>query len=116
MAEYRLVKVATELNRSFQELADILKQLGFDVLPKPTTRISEELYQILKDQIKAGGLAVDELKILKSSWVADQRTINNPVSNSGRTNLLVSPTFVTLQPKLLGKIDIVAKKSKRRQK
>jgi len=33
MAEYRLAKVATELNRSFQVLADVLNQRGFDVMP-----------------------------------------------------------------------------------
>ena len=44
MAEYRLAKVATELNRSFQVLADVLNQRGFDVMPKPTTKITEDMY------------------------------------------------------------------------
>ncbi|MFM2255850.1 MAG: hypothetical protein RLZZ47_1339 [Bacteroidota bacterium] len=47
MAEYRLAKVATELNRSFQVLADVLNQRGFDVMPKPTTKITEDMYQAL---------------------------------------------------------------------
>jgi hypothetical protein len=45
--EYRLAKVASELNRSFQALADLLNQQGFDVMPKPTTKITEEMYQTL---------------------------------------------------------------------
>ncbi|MFM1791888.1 MAG: hypothetical protein RLZZ252_242, partial [Bacteroidota bacterium] len=36
MAEYRLAKVASELNRSAQALADFLNGKGFDVAPKPT--------------------------------------------------------------------------------
>jgi superfamily II DNA or RNA helicase len=45
--EYRLAKVATELNRSFQNLADIINLKGFNIKPKPTTKITEEMYQIL---------------------------------------------------------------------
>ena len=59
MAEYRLAKVATELNRSFQALADLLNQQGFDVMPKPTTKITEDMYQALLRECIAAGRPTD---------------------------------------------------------
>ena len=67
MAEYRLAKVATELNRSFQALADLLNQQGFDVMPKPTTKITEDMYQALLREFSADKAAKDEAKLLKSN-------------------------------------------------
>jgi superfamily II DNA or RNA helicase len=59
--EYRLAKVASELNRSFQALADLLNQQGFDVMPKPTTKITEEMYQTLLSEFSiAKGKVVDK--------------------------------------------------------
>ena len=65
MAEYRLAKVATELNRSFQALADLLNQQGFDVMPKPTTKITEDMYQALLREFSADKAAKDEAKLQK---------------------------------------------------
>ena len=67
MAEYRLAKVATELNRSFQVLADVLNQRGFDVMPKPTTKITEDMYQALLREFSADKAAKDEAKLLKTN-------------------------------------------------
>ncbi len=67
MAEYRLAKVANELNRSFQALADLLNQRGFDVVPKPTTKISEEMHQALLLEFSKDKAAKEESKLLKTS-------------------------------------------------
>ena len=53
MAEYRLAKVAGELNRSFTALAEFLKQKGFDVEARPTTKINEDMYQACLQEFSA---------------------------------------------------------------
>lgn len=67
MGEYRLAKVATELNRSFTVLAELLNQRGFVVLPKPTTKITDEMYQALLREFSADKAAKDESKLLKTN-------------------------------------------------
>jgi len=79
--EYRLAKVATELNRSFQALADLLNQQGFDVTPKPTTKITEDMYQSLLREFSAGRAARDEAKLLKSN-LGPKSTAPDPVLHS----------------------------------
>ncbi len=98
--EYRLAKVASELNRSFQVLADLLNQQGFDVTSKPTTKITEEMYQSLLWKLSADKAAKDEIKLLKS--------------NLGLKSMAPEPVFTLAKsspedldgPKILGKIDI----------
>ncbi len=48
--EYRLAKVATELNRSFQVLADTVNAHGYSIESKPTTKITPNMYQILLNE------------------------------------------------------------------
>jgi len=67
MAEYRLAKVATELGKSFQILADLLNQLGFDVRPKPTTKITEVMYQLLLSEFSADKAASDVDQLFNSN-------------------------------------------------
>jgi hypothetical protein len=51
--EYRLAKVAGELNRSFTLLAEFLKKKGFDVEARPTQKITEEMYQLCRREFSA---------------------------------------------------------------
>ncbi|MBM3921182.1 MAG: translation initiation factor IF-2 [Sphingomonadales bacterium] len=67
MAEYRLAKVASELNRSYQILADTLKGKGFSVDAKPTTKITEEMYQVLVQEFAADKSAREEANKLKTN-------------------------------------------------
>jgi len=133
MAEYRLAKVATELNRSFQVLADVLNQRGFDVMPKPTTKITEDMYQALLREFSADKAAKDEAKLLKTS--RDSKPTPPPATPAAKTPAPVAkpaaePEIVSTQttevepekiitrseevqgPKILGKIDIGGKKPK----
>ena len=134
MAEYRLAKVATELNRSFQVLADVLNQRGFDVMPKPTTKITEDMYQALLREFSADKAAKDEAKLLKSNRdtkptpppapaapVAPAKpAAPTPVpvvepevkTPESTTEKLATRTEEVQGPKILGKIDIGGKKSK----
>ena len=78
MAEYRLAKVASELNRSAQALADFLNGKGFDVAPKPTTKISEEMYDVLLQEFSKDKAAKDEAKLLKTQRDIRQGTAVPP--------------------------------------
>ena len=130
MAEYRLAKVATELNRSFQALADLLNQQGFDVMPKPTTKITEDMYQALLREFSADKAAKDEAKLLKSNRDPKPAAVA-PVATKPAAEVevlaKVEPKAPTLEaipqekmaskleelagPKILGKIDIGKKKT-----
>jgi translation initiation factor IF-2 len=131
MAEYRLAKVATELNRSFQVLADVLNQRGFDVMPKPTTKITEDMYQALLREFSADKAAKDEAKLLKTN--RDNKSTPPPVAApvaktttpapqpvvqpeakapEPATEKVVTRSEEVQGPKVLGKIDIGGKKPK----
>ena len=75
MAEYRLAKVASELNRSAQALADFLNGKGFDVAPKPTTKITEDMYEVLLQEFSKDKAAKDEAKLLKTQRDIRQGTV-----------------------------------------
>src|SRR5690242_17824819 len=66
MPEYRLAKVAGELNRSAKDLAEYLNSKGFSVDAKPTTKISEEMHRLLLEEFSADKAAKDEANQLKS--------------------------------------------------
>ena len=70
MAEYRLAKVAGELNRSFTALAGFLKQKGFDVEARPTTKINEDMYQACLQEFSADKAAKEEANKLKNQKIA----------------------------------------------
>jgi hypothetical protein len=47
MTKYRFIKVACELNRSIQDLINILEVNGFTVPTRDTGKITEEMYEVL---------------------------------------------------------------------
>lgn len=129
MAEYRLAKVATELNRSFQALADLLNQQGFDVMPKPTTKITEDMYQALLREFSADKAAKDEAKLLKSNRDPKPATVipvatkptpavevlakvepKTPTPEPIPQDKIASKLEELAGPKIIGKIDIGKKK------
>ena len=130
MAEYRLAKVATELNRSFQVLADVLNQRGFDVMPKPTTKITEDMYQALLREFSADKAAKDEAKLLKTNRdnkptpppapapaakpVTPATKPAEPEAKAAEPEMekVVTRSEEVQGPKILGKIDIGGKKPK----
>jgi len=144
MAEYRLAKVASELNRSAQALADFLNGKGFDVAPKPTTKISEEMYEALLQEFSKDKAAKDEAKMLKTQRDIRQGTATPPPvaktavpkTEEKPTSPITAPTTVeSIQeepiieisektevrkeeltgPKILGKIDLSSKKSTKKE-
>jgi translation initiation factor IF-2 len=79
MAEYRLAKVASELNRSTSAIADFLKEKGFSIEVRPTTKINEDMYQECLRAFSADKAAKEEADQLKNQ--KSQRVIT-PVVNS----------------------------------
>lgn len=67
MAEFRLAKVAGELNRSAKDLAEFLNSKGFSVEPKPTTKITEEMHNLLVNEFSADKAAKEEANKLKTN-------------------------------------------------
>ncbi len=92
MAEYRLAKVAGELNRSFTALAEFLKQKGFDVEARPTTKINEDMYQSCLREFSADKAAKDEANKLKNQKVVKITTTTPP---TGKVAVDETPAVVT---------------------
>ena len=126
MAEYRLAKVASELNRSAQVLAEFLNNSGFQVEPRPTTKISDEMYRALVEEFSADKAAREEANQLKS--VKSPRPVSpepvaplNPAVEAEKpkedpapeTKVAAEPSVVK-GPKVLGKIEIPSKGGKKK--
>ncbi len=70
MAEYRLAKVAKEINRSATAIADFLNSKGFSVDARPTTKITEDMYQACLKELSADRAAKEEADKLKANQPA----------------------------------------------
>ena len=137
MAEYRLAKVASELNRSYQILAETLKGKGFSVEAKLTTKITEEMYQVLVQEFAADKSAREEANKLKTN--RDGKPLAPPPAAKPQAVKIEEPEPVIILPakpetppsapveepekiearkeelsgpKILGKIEIATKKGK----
>lgn len=66
MAEYRLAKVASELNRSTSAIAEFLKEKGYEIVVRPTTKISEDMYQECLREFSADKAAKEEVEKLRN--------------------------------------------------
>lgn len=70
MAEYRLAKVAKDINRSATAIADFLNSKGFSVDARPTTKITEDMYQACLKEFSADKAAKEEADKLKANQPA----------------------------------------------
>ena len=92
MAEYRLAKVASELNRSTSAIADFLKEKGFSIEVRPTTKINEDMYQECLRAFSADKAAKEEADKLKNQKT--QRVVNpvvNPTPDPVETPQIAKP-------------------------
>ncbi len=126
MAEYRLAKVASELNRSAQVLAEFLNNSGFQVEPRPTTKISNEMYRALVEEFSADKAAREEANQLKS--VKSPRPVSpepvapvtpaveaeKPKEEPAPEPKVATEPAVVSGPKVLGKIEIPSKGGKKK--
>lgn len=52
----RLVKVAKELNKATRTLVDLLREEGFEIENKPTSKVSDQMYEFLKTHFETTAL------------------------------------------------------------
>jgi translation initiation factor IF-2 len=88
MAEYRLAKVASELNRSTSAIAEFLKEKGYSIEVRPTTKITDDMYQECLKEFSADKAAKLEAEKLKSSIkpLRPSELQNNEVTNTPAVN------------------------------
>lgn len=81
---YRLNKVATELNVGIATIVEHLDKKGFKVENKPTTKITEEMYQLLLTAFQSEKKAKQESKQIVTSFKtkAREEVTAKPVSTS----------------------------------
>ena len=87
MAEktYRINKVASELNVSFQTLVEKLNAKGFEVESKPTTKITEAMYAFLHQEFKSDKAVKEESKSLKKVLSKSKETQQNELVSKSKS-------------------------------
>jgi len=117
MAEtIRLNKVLRELNISLDRAVEYLDSKGVEIEKRPTTKISEETYQILSDEFqtdaskKVASKEVGEAKLKEKEALREQREREIEQKTQSKEEVVQSEVVkakTTLKgPKQIGKIDL----------
>ncbi|MBM1105960.1 translation initiation factor IF-2 [Aurantibacter crassamenti] len=125
-ATIRLNKVLRELNISLDRAVDYLATKGHDVEARPTTKISNEVYQVLQDEFqtdmskKVASKEVGEEKRKEKEAIrvqAEQEQEERRVARDRRSsaNEVIKAKGELTGPKTVGKIDLNAKKVKKKE-
>ena len=114
MAEtIRLNKVLRELNISLDRAVEFLDSKGVEIDKRPTTKISEEVHQLLYDEFetdankKAKSQKVSEAKQKEKEALREER--ERELEEKQKTPEVVKAKKVLSGPKQVGKIDLEAK-------
>jgi translation initiation factor IF-2 len=116
MAEtIRLNKVLRELNISLDRAVEFLETKGIEIEKRPTTKISDEVYQVLSDEFetdankKVASKEVSEAKLKEKEAlrVEREKEIEAKIQKEEATKKEVVKAKTTLEgPKQVGKIDL----------
>ncbi|MEX0273028.1 MAG: translation initiation factor IF-2 N-terminal domain-containing protein, partial [Flavobacteriaceae bacterium] len=120
-ATIRLNKVLRELNISLDRAVDYLNAKGYDVEARPTTKISDEVYQVLLDEFqtdmskKVASKEVGEEKRKEKEAIRIQLEKEQEEKRLARGTKAPEPEVVKARielsgPKTVGKIDLNPKK------
>ncbi|MCB0398411.1 MAG: translation initiation factor IF-2 [Flavobacteriaceae bacterium] len=122
MAEtIRLNKVLRELNISIDRAVDFLETKGIEIEKRPTTKISDEVYQVLSDEFetdankKVASKEVSEAKLKEKEAlrVEREKEIEAKLKKEEASKREVVKAKTTLEgPKQIGKIDLDKPKKK----
>lgn len=122
MAEtIRLNKVLRELNISLDRAVEFLETKGIEIEKRPTTKISDEVYQVLSDEFetdankKVASKEVSEAKLKEKEAlrVEREKEIEAKIQKEEATKKEVVKAKTTLEgPKQVGKIDLDKPKKK----
>ena len=119
MAEtVRLNKVLRELNISIDRAVDFLESKGIEVDKRPTTKISEEVYNILSNEFqtdankKVASQEVSEAKLKEKEVLREQREreLEERQKEEARKEDVIRATKTISGPRQVGKIDLEPKK------
>jgi len=110
----RLNKVLRELNISLDRVVEFLHQKGFDVEPRPTTKITEEVHQVLLAEFatdKSKKDASQEVSEEKRKEKENLRLIQEKKelerqAKASRAEVVKTTRVELEKPKMLGKIDL----------
>ncbi|MFN7302645.1 MAG: translation initiation factor IF-2 [Bacteroidia bacterium] len=99
--EYRLNKVAAELNISTANLVGHLQKKGFQVENKPTAKISDEMYQVLLAEFRQDKAIREESRQIQKQKNEDKpvpppslKTLNRPLPRKEEVEEKVEPVVV----------------------
>src|SRR5690606_8588704 len=116
----RLSKVLRELNISMDRAMDYLKTKGHEIEARPTTKISDEIYEILSEEFQtdkskkvASKEVSEEIKKEKEELrIAREKEIEEKQKSSEAKDKQVIKAQTKLEsPKTVGKIDLGPKKA-----
>jgi translation initiation factor IF-2 len=103
--EYRLNKVAAELNISTANLVGHLQKKGFQVENKPTAKISDEMYQVLLAEFRQDKAIREESRQIQKQKSEDKpvpppslKTLNRPLPRKEEIEEKVEPVEVPPPP------------------
>ena len=80
MSVNRLSKVARDLGVGVSTIVDFLKEKGFEIEARPTTKIGDEEYNILLQEFQSDKQAKDRSQEMKQSKVVRQTITIDDVS------------------------------------
>jgi len=120
-ATIRLNKVLRELNISLDRAVDYLKSKDIDIEARPTTKISEEVHQVLLDEFQtdmtkkvASKEVSEEKRKEKEALLAklEQEQEEKRVAQEKKETEVIKAKSGLHKPKMVGKIDLDADKKK----
>ena len=123
MAEtIRLNKVLRELNISLDRAVEYLDSKGIEIEARPTTKITEEVYQILSDEfetdaskkMKSQKLSEAKQKEKEALRLERERELEEKLDKEQQSKTIVKAKTTLSGPKQVGKIEL--DKSKRKAK
>ena len=114
----RLNKVLRELNISLDRAVEHLSQMGHEIEPRPTTKISQEVYTILLDEFET-----DKSKRDASAEISEEKRKEKEILRQQQEQLeqekiarqqaqqeVIKAKVEVQKPKALGKIDLEGSK------
>jgi len=110
----RLNKVLRELNISLERVVEFLNQKGFEVEPRPTSKITEEVYQILlsefaTDKSKKDAsqeVSEEKRKEKESLRIIQEKKDLERIEKAAQAEVIKTARVSLEKPKTLGKIDL----------
>ncbi|MEN8125625.1 MAG: translation initiation factor IF-2 [Bacteroidota bacterium] len=111
----RLNKALKELNISLERAVDFLSSKGFDIEPRPNTKISQEIYSILSDEFqtdkskKESSIEIGEEKRKEKEELLKELERKRLAEEAKHNEIFKTDSEKLSGPKKVGKIDLAPK-------